>query len=89
MAIDRKLLEILCCPVTRAPVERLSPARLRAVNEAIREGGVKHADGSPVESELAEALITASGTTIYPVQDGIPLMLEDRSIAAIQFELPR
>jgi len=58
------------------------------MNEAIRGGDVKHADGSPVENELAEALITATGTTIYPVEDGIPLMLEDRSIAAIQFEFP-
>ena len=56
------------------------------MNEAIREGGVKFADGSPVETEFPEALITATGTTIYPVEDGIPLMLEDRSIAALQFE---
>ena len=86
MAVDRKLLEILCCPVTRAPVERLPPAKLGAVNEAIRGGNVKFADGSPVEAELAEALVTANGTTIYTVEDGIPIMLEDRAIAAIQFD---
>ena len=86
MAVDRKLLEILCCPVTRLPMERLPPAKLRAVNDAIREGNVKFADGSPVEAELAEALVTANGTTIYAVEDGIPIMLEDRSIAAFQAE---
>ena len=56
------------------------------MNGAIREGGVRFADGSPVESEYAEALITNTGTTIYPVEDGIPLMLEDRSIPVIQFD---
>lgn len=86
MAVDRKLLEILCCPVTRLPLERLPPAKLEAVNDAIREGNVKFADGSPVEAELAEALVTANGTTIYAVEDGIPIMLEDRSIAAFQAE---
>jgi len=86
MAVDRKLLEILCCPVTRVPVERLSAAKLQRVNEAIREGRVKQADGSLVETELHEALVTSTGTTIYPVEDGIPLMLEDRSIAAFQIE---
>ncbi len=86
MAVDRKLLEILCCPVTRVPVERLPAAKLRLVNEAIRGGRVKQADGSTVETELSEALITSTGTTIYPVEDGIPLMLEDRSIAAFQVD---
>ena len=86
MAVDRKLLEILCCPATHVPVERLPPAKLQIVNEAIRQGRVKYADGSAVEAELSEALITSSGTTIYPVEDGIPLMLEDRSIAAFQVD---
>ena len=86
MAVDRKLLEILCCPVTRVPVERLSSAGVNAVNVAIREGEVRFADGSPVEAEIAEALITATGTTIYVVEDGIPIMLEDRSIPASQFD---
>ena len=86
MPVDRKLLEILCCPATHVPVERLPSARLQAVNEAIRAGSVKFADGSPVEAELAEALVTANGTTIYAVEDGIPLMLADRSIAAFQVD---
>ena len=84
--IDRKLLEILCCPVTHVPLERLSPAKLGAVNRTIREKGARFSDGSPVEAELSEALVTTNGTTIYAVEDGIPIMLEDRAIPAIQFD---
>ena len=67
-------------------MERVPPARLEAINEAIRAGGVRSADGSPVDAEISEALITSTGTTIYPVEDGIPIMLEDRSIPALQFD---
>ena len=57
------------------------------MNRTIREGGgAKFADGSPVEAELSEALVTTNGTTIYTVEDGIPIMLEDRAIPAIQFD---
>lgn len=89
MAIDRKLLEILCCPVTRLPVERLTPAKLEAVNREIRDGDIRFVDGSPVESELAEALVTENGGRLYVVEDGIPIMLEERSIDAIQFDAAR
>ena len=67
-------------------MERVPPARLEAINEAIRAGRVRFADGSAVEAEFTEALITSTGTTIYPVEDGIPIMLEDRSIPTIQFD---
>lgn len=86
MAIDRKLLEILCCPATHVPVQRLASSKLQAVNREIGAGGVHFADGSPVADELAEALVTDNGTTIYAVEDGIPVMLEERGIPVVQFD---
>ena len=44
--IDRELLEILCCPKTKVPVEMLSEDKLKAVNDRIGRGDVKTVDGS-------------------------------------------
>ena len=80
MAVDKKLLEILCCPVTKIPVKMLPKPKLNALNERIAAGGVKRVSGDVVTEPLEEALITENGTTIYRVDSGIPVMLEDEGI---------
>jgi uncharacterized protein YbaR (Trm112 family) len=85
MGIDKKLLEILCCPVTKVPVKVLPRAKLKLVNDLIREGEVRYVDGSPVRETLADALITENDTTIYRIDDDIPVMLEDKGITTLQF----
>ncbi len=80
MAIDNKLLEILCCPVTKSPMNRLAAAQLKALNAEINQGRVHNVAGDTLTSEIREGLITQSGKIIYPVEDGIPIMLEDQGI---------
>ena len=82
MPIDRKLLEILCCPVTKLPVTPLSPDQLERVNAAIADGQVNTFEGTLVNTGLSEGLITTNGTRIYRVEDDIPIMLETESIPA-------
>jgi len=80
--IDRKLVEILRCPVSREPVSIAPKDRLRELNAAISAGELQHADGRKVEAPLDDALITADGARIYAVRDGIPIMLADEAILA-------
>ena len=85
MPIDRKLLEILVCPITKQSVNILSPSKLGYLNQQIESGAVTNHAGVKLEAAIGEALITHNGETIYPVDAGIPVMLEDESIATVQF----
>ena len=86
MPIDGKLLEILCCPVSKTPLTRLTTNRLKSLNQAISAGTVQTVRGEPVEGEFREALITEDSKVIYPVIDEIPILLEDRGIGTTQFQ---
>ncbi len=82
--IDRELLEILCCPKTKVPVEMLSEDKLKALNDRIGRGEVKTVDGSKVDEPLDAGLITEDGKTVYRIDDDIPIMLIDEGIPADQ-----
>ena len=86
MPVDGKLLEILCCPVSKTPLRHLETARLDKLNRAIEAGEVQTVNGETVDSPLAEALITEDSKVIYPVTDNIPVLLEDRGIGTTQLQ---
>ena len=86
MSIDGKLLEILCCPLSKTPLTRLSTSRLKTLNEAISAGTVQYVRGETVEDPLREALITEDSKVIYPVIDDIPILLEEKGIGTTQFQ---
>lgn len=86
MAIDKRLLDILCCPETKQPVRPLTAAQLEALNQAQQNGSLKLADGSAQEKPVLAGLITADGKTVYRIEDDIPVMLVDQAIATQQVD---
>jgi uncharacterized protein YbaR (Trm112 family) len=79
--MDKKLLTILCCPVTR---KGLAPARadlLASINAAIEDGKLSNREGTLLTETLPEALITDDGKLMYPVSEGIPVLLEGESVS--------
>lgn len=84
--MDRKLLDLLCCPATRQSLALLDAQGLEALNRAIAAGGVKRADDSAQTEALREALLTRDRKTVYRLDDGIPVLLGEEAIATAQVE---
>ncbi|MBI1356247.1 MAG: hypothetical protein GC160_18040 [Acidobacteria bacterium] len=80
------LLEILCCPETKVPVEMLAADRVEKLNRQIAAGKVTAVGGETVQKPVQEALITTDGKTIYRIDDNIPVMLVDQGVATRQLE---
>jgi len=86
MPVNGKLLEILCCPVSKTPLTVLGRQKLDKLNNAIKSGEALFVDGENVTEPLQEALVTEDGKVIYPVQDNIPVLLEEKGIGTTQFQ---
>lgn len=78
--MDTKLLTILHCPITHKGLSVARSATLQAVNAAIADGSVSNQDGQTLQEPLVEALLSDDGKVLYPVADGIPVLLAGESI---------
>lgn len=88
--MDRKLLDILCCPISKQPLAMVNSAELNALNSAIGAGGVRKNDETAQTQLLKHALITRDHKTIYRIDDDIPVLLADEAIATSQIaDFPR
>lgn len=83
--MDKRLLDILCCPVNKTPVRPLNASELNALNRAIDGGEVLNVTGTAVQNRITEGLITVDRKVIYRVEDGIPVMLPEEGIGTTQF----
>ncbi len=80
MTVSPELLEILVCPETKQPVGLAGPDVLSRVNAEIDAGRLRNRGGETVKNRIGEGLIRQDGRILYPVDDGIPVMLIDESI---------
>ena len=87
--MDKTLLDIICCPVTHSQLAQLSSRDLKTLNSAISAGDIASVEGKAVNEPLSAALVTRDGKRVYPIRDGIPILLEEEglNVAALDFGL--
>jgi uncharacterized protein YbaR (Trm112 family) len=84
LALDKALLDIICCPVTHVPLELMADDSLQQLNSLISEKRIKNCTDELVTEALQEALVTRDGRLAYPIRDGIPVLLEEQGILLAQ-----
>lgn len=80
--MNKKLLDILCCPSSKQSLHLLSSTQLEQLNNAIAAQLVTQLDGQKLTTPLKEALITKDQKLIYRIDDGIPVLLSEEAISA-------
>lgn len=82
--IDAQLLEILRCPQDHSPVTQADQGLIRQINQGIAGNKTTNVGGQRLEKPLDGGLIRAAGDLLYPIVDGIPVMLPDEAIELSQ-----
>jgi uncharacterized protein YbaR (Trm112 family) len=78
--IDKDLLQILACPETHQGLAEAGPDLLKRINGEISGGRAKNRSGAQVKDALEAALVRQDGKILYPIRDGIPVLLIDEGI---------
>jgi uncharacterized protein len=78
--INKKLLEIIVCPVNHQPLRIADQKFIDRVNLAINAGRVKDRAGRPLTAPIQSGLIREDDQVMYPIRDSIPVLLADEGI---------
>lgn len=79
----KELLEILVCPETHQSLFEATAETVAKINRLIAEGKLINRALKPVGETVEGALIRRDGQFLYPIRNGIPVMLVEESIPMV------
>ncbi len=80
MIFDPDLLDILVCPETRQALTVANDELLARVNAAVGTGNATNRGGESITETVTAGLVREDGAVLYPIHEGIPILLIDESI---------
>ncbi len=87
--IDQQLLEMLRCPHDHTPLAVANAELVERINRAVQSERVVNLGGQAVSRRLDGGLVRQAGDLVYPVIDGIPVLLPDEAIDVSQLSETR
>lgn len=78
--VDESFLSLLRCPRTGAALRLAGAGELADHNQRVRDGRLSNSAGEPLEREMEGALLSECGRWLYPVFDGIPILLAEEAV---------
>ena len=84
--INEHLLKILVCPENHARLHPADDQLIAQVNRLAAAGTLRNRAGQRVESTCDGGLIREDGALLYPIVDGIAVLLIDEAIPLEQVD---
>ena len=79
-----EVLATLCCPEDRSALTLASESLITEINTVIRGGRLRNRAGQIVEHPIDGGLTRAGGDVMYPIIEGIPVLVRDEAIPLAQ-----
>lgn len=82
--MDAKVIDQLACPETQQRLSAAPLALIELINAHIVQGEIKNRAQRVLISTLESGLVRQDGKIVYPVVQGVALMLADEGIEVAQ-----
>jgi uncharacterized protein YbaR (Trm112 family) len=78
--LNKELLDILVCPDNHLPLKLADQELVDKLNAAIAAGTLQNASGKSLEDKMDGGLVREDNQVLYPIVDGIPILLVEEAI---------